>query len=124
MRLLLFQRTLAHQQVLVRLPVLGAHHHVDDGVDARGQVDEHVRGDVEHVQVVQVVRRFAHGDRQVARDERREYHQDHFQQLFVLGRHAVHADRALFARPRRRVFLCLEHLGKKKNIFTTRLLTV
>lgn len=73
----LFQRTLAHQQVLVRLPVLGAHHHVDDRVDARGQVDEHVRGDVEHVHAAQLVRRFADGDGKVARDERREYHQDH-----------------------------------------------
>lgn len=73
----LFQRTLAHQQVLVRLPVLGAHHHVDDRVDARGQVDEHVSGDIEHVHAAQLMRRFADGDGKVARDERCEYHQDH-----------------------------------------------
>lgn len=101
MGLLLFQRTFAHQQVLVRLPVLGAHDHVNDRIDARGQVDEDVRGYVQDVQVVQFVRRLANGDRQVARDKRREYHEDHFQQLFVLRRHPVDTDSALFACPRR-----------------------
>lgn len=111
MRLLLFQRTLAHQQILVRLPVLRAHDHVNDRIDARGQVYEYVRGDVQHVQVVQLVRRFAYGDRQVARDERREYHENHFQQLFVFRRHPVNADCALFAGPRRAIFFCLKHLS-------------
>jgi len=50
--LLLFQRTFTHQQVFVRLPVLGAHDHVDNRIDARGQIDENVGGDVQNVQAV------------------------------------------------------------------------
>ena len=35
---------LAHEQVAVCLPVLTGHEHVDDGVDAGGQVDQDVAG--------------------------------------------------------------------------------
>lgn len=79
----------AHEQVLVRLPVLGAHDHVDDGVDAGGQVDAHVAGNVEHAVVEVVAEGLGHGDGQVADDERGEDDEDHLEQLAVLGRHAA-----------------------------------
>lgn len=41
----------AHEQVLVGLAVFGAHDDIDNGVDASGQVDQDVSGDVENAMV-------------------------------------------------------------------------
>lgn len=41
----------AHEQVLVGLAIFGAHYNVDDGIDASGQVDQDVSGDVENAMV-------------------------------------------------------------------------
>lgn len=76
----------AHEQILVGLSVLGTHHHVDNWVGARGQIDEDVTEDVEVAQL-DLLERFGDGDWQVAHEEAHEDHQDHFQQLLVLGRH-------------------------------------
>lgn len=41
----------AHEQVLVGLAILGAHHDIDDGVYASGQVDQDVPGNVKNAVV-------------------------------------------------------------------------
>jgi len=87
-----------HEQILVGLPVLGAHHHVDDRVGARGQIDEYVAENVEVAQL-DLLERFGDGDGQVAHDEAHEDHQDHFQKLLVLGRHLAGLRRRRRARP-------------------------
>ena len=77
----------AREQVLVGLAVLGAHDHVDDGVDARRQIDQNVADDVEGAQVVILADDLDNGDGHVADDERHENDQDHLQQLAILGCH-------------------------------------
>lgn len=44
-------RTPAHEKVLVGLPVLGAHHYVDYGVDTSCQVYQDIAGNIEASQV-------------------------------------------------------------------------
>lgn len=79
---------LAREQIFVRLAVLRAHHHVNDWIDAGGQVDEHV---AEHVHRPAEVHLFAQRlddrDGHVAHDERNEDDEYHLEQLAVLGRH-------------------------------------
>ena len=58
------------------LAVLGAHDDVDDGIDARGQVDEDVAEDVEGPQVHLGAGALDDRHRQVAHDERHENHQN------------------------------------------------
>lgn len=88
----------AHEQIFVGLPVLGAHHHVNDRIGARGEVDENVAEDVQVAQL-DLLERFGDGDGQVAHEEAHEDHQDHFQQLLVFGRHLAGLRRRRRARP-------------------------
>lgn len=79
----------AHEQIPVGLPILGRHHHIYDGIDARGQVDEQVAHDVHHRHSVQCGHNFRYRDGKIADQKRNKYDHDHFEQTPVFGCHAT-----------------------------------
>lgn len=52
----------AHEQVLVGLAIFGAHHDIDDGVYASGQVDQDVTGNVKNAVVDVAPKGFSNRD--------------------------------------------------------------
>jgi len=80
-------RPTAAQQVPVGPSVLGTHQDIDQRVDAGGQIDEQVAGDIEPVHLGGALPYFGHRDGQIADDEPHEDHQYHFEQPPVFGTH-------------------------------------
>ena len=78
---------LAGEEVLVGLSIFRAHDYVDDGVDASGQVDEHVACNVQSSQVHFFAQTLDDGDGHVAHDKGHEDDQNHLEKFSVLGRH-------------------------------------
>lgn len=78
-----------HQQIFVRLSVLGTHHHIDDRIDTGGQVDEQVANYVHKMVPSHRLKDFVDGNWQVADDKRNKNHQNHFQQPAVFSGHSA-----------------------------------
>lgn len=85
--LLLLLGLMAAQQVPVGAPILGAHQHIDQGIDAGGQIDQQIAHYVEDVHIVGTLPDLGHCYRQIADDEPHEYHQNHLQQATILRAH-------------------------------------
>lgn len=79
----------AHQQIPVGLPILGRHDHIDDRIDAGGQIDEQVAHDVQVGVLLDGLEDLGRGDRQIADDEGAQNDEDHFQQTPIFGGHAA-----------------------------------
>lgn len=82
-------RRLAEDHRLVGLPVLLVHDHIDDGVDAGGEVEQDVAADVQAGVLHILVGHLDYGDGQVADDEGQEDGQHHLGDapLVALGPH-------------------------------------
>lgn len=68
---------MAEHHRLVGLPVLLVHDHIDDGIDAGGEVEEDVAADVETGMLHVLVGHLDDGYRQIADHKGQEYGQDH-----------------------------------------------
>lgn len=77
----------AAKEIPIGPPVLGAHQHIDQRIDAGGQVDEQVASYVEPMQLGGTLPDLGHRDGQVADDEPHKDHQYHLEQPPILGAH-------------------------------------
>lgn len=90
--LLLLLGLMAAQQVPVGAPVLGAHQHIDQRIDAGGQIDQQIAHYIEDVHIVDTLTDLGQRYGQIADEEPHEYHQYHLQQSTILHTHPARID--------------------------------
>lgn len=79
----------AHQQIPVGLPIFRRHHHIDDRIDARRQIDEQIAHDIQVGDLLNGTDDFRSGDWQIAGNEGAQNDEYHFEETSILGRHAA-----------------------------------